>query len=194
MITRPIEISSIMVIQEGDVPGIDEKQFEQLFKQYYHPLYAYAYTINEEDEAAEEVVQTIFLKLWEKKETMQIHTSWKAYLYKAVYHESLNAKKHRRIRLKFMQAQAGDGLTPGEGSEKELQNQLNVALRHLPDKCRQVFQLSRFEDLKYQEIADRLKISTKTVEAHMGKALKILRVQLADFLTTTVFLLIKLLT
>jgi len=180
-----------MVIQAGENPGMDEKQFEELFKRYYNPLYAYAYTITGKEEAAEEIVQTIFLKLWEKKEAMQIHTSWKAYLYKSVYHESLNAKKRQRIHRQFMQTQTGDRWMSGEGSDKELRNQLTVALRQLPEKCREVFQLSRFEELKYQEIADRLKVSRKTVEAHMGKALKILRVQLADFLTVLVFLFIK---
>ena len=74
-------------------------------------------------------------------------------------------------------------------SDKELQRQLQQALRRLPEKCRTVFQLSRFEELKYQEIADELGISLKTVEAHMAKALRLLRLGLADFLPLLIVLL-----
>src|SRR5690606_6752001 len=125
------------------------------------------------DEAmAEEIVQTVFLKLWEKRETIVIHASWKAYLYKAVYHESLNNRKRTYLHQRYVQGQAGEAGIYHEMSDKELEIRLHESMRQLPEKCRTVFQLSRFEELKYQEIADRLKISVKTVEAHMGKALK----------------------
>lgn len=179
-------------IAAADTHHMDERQFEQLFKQFYNPLYAYAYTIANDEAAAEEVVQTIFLKLWEKRQTLDIHTSWKAYLYKAVFHECLNNKKRERLHQRFVDIQTGNTGIHDAESDRELQSRLQVALRQLPEKCRAVFQLSRFEELKYQEIADRLGISIKTVEAHMGKALKILRVQLADFLACVVFLLINL--
>src|SRR5690606_36787507 len=74
-------------------------------------------------------------------------------------------------------------------TDSELQRQLQDALRQLPEKCRTVFQLSRFEELRYQEIADKLGISVKTVEAHMGKALKVLRLRLADFLPVLIIVL-----
>src|SRR5690606_9364287 len=160
--------------------------------QFYNPLYAYAYTIIDDDAAAEEVVQTIFLKLWEKRQHLDVHTSWKAYLYKAVFHECLNDKKRVRLHQKFIDTQGYNTSVQDAESDKELRIRLQAALRQRPEKCRVEFQLSRFEELKYQEISDRLNISIKTVEAHMGKALKILRVELADFLACGFFLLINL--
>lgn len=170
--------------QDGEHGSIkDERQFEALFKQHYNALYAYAFAVCKADDVAEEVVQEIFLKLWERRYDMQIHTSWKAYLYKAVYHESLNAIKHQKVRSRYIGQQVTRDLPTVMEGDGELRKQLQVAMQRLPEKCRTVFQLSRFEELKYQEIANQLGISIKTVEAHMGKALKILRVQLADFLT-----------
>ncbi len=171
---------------------MDDRQFEQLFKAYYNPLFAYAYTIVHDEALAEEIVQTVFLRLWEKREAIAIQVSWKAYLYKAIYHESLNSRKRWHLHQLYVQGQGEPVGVTDSTDGRELEARLEEALRQLPEKCRTVFQLSRFEELKYQEIADRLQISIKTVEAHMGKALKVLRVQLADFLVSLAFLLINL--
>jgi len=169
-----------------------EAVFEEAFKSNFKALHAYAYTMLQDEGAAEEIVQTVFLKLWESRNRMTIHTSLRAYLYRSVYHESLNYLKHKKVQRKYMEEamiehkrqQAMD-----DESDKELQRQLQQALRRLPEKCRTVFQLSRFEELKYQEIADELGISLKTVEAHMAKALRLLRLGLADFLPLLIVLL-----
>src|SRR5690606_8013230 len=119
---------------------MDERQFEQLFKQFYNPLYAYAYTTIADDAAAEEVVQTIFLKLWEKRQHLDVHTSWKTYLYKAVFHECLNDKKRVRLHQKFIDTQGSNTSVQDAESDKELRIRLQAALRQLPEKCRMVFQ------------------------------------------------------
>ncbi len=181
-----------IVTHTGDVSRMDERQFEQLFKAYYNPLFAYAYAIVHDEALAEEIVQTVFLRLWEKREAIAIQVSWKAYLYKAIYHESLNSKKRWHLHQRYVQGQGESVGVTDSTDGRELEARLEEALQQLPEKCRTVFQLSRFEELKYQEIADRLQISIKTVEAHMGKALKVLRVQLADFLVGLAFLLINL--
>jgi RNA polymerase sigma-70 factor, Bacteroides expansion family 1 len=176
------------LVHSGRDVAID---FEEAFKSNFKALHAYAYTMLREDDAAEEVVQNVFLKLWENRKRMAIHTSLKAYLYKSVYHESLNYLKHQRVRRKYMEEAMADlkqQAPQTAASDAELRRQLSEALSQLPEKCRTVFQLSRFEDLKYQEIADKLGISLKTVEAHMGKALKVLRLRLADFLPLLVIL------
>ncbi len=169
-----------------------ELAFEEAFKNNFKALHAYSYTMLQDEDVAEGIVQTVFMKLWENRERMAIHTSLRAYLYKSVYHESLNYLKHKKVQRKYMEAtmveykrQQTDEVT----TDSELQRQLQEALRQLPEKCRTVFQLSRFEELRYQEIADRLGISVKTVEAHMGKALKVLRLRLADFLPLLIIVL-----
>lgn len=166
----------------------DELVFEQVFKQYYKNLHAYAFTMLKDPEMAEEMVQQVFFKLWDRAENLQLHSSIQAYLYKAVYHECLNQIKHQKVRtdhqlrvayrLKNQSDQASKKIMT-----KELEGKIREALNELPEQCRTIFQLSRFEELKYKEIADRLNISVKTVENQMGKALKILRTNLADYLT-----------
>ena len=169
---------------------LDEATFERVFKAHYGALHAYANVILNDAEGAEEVVQTIFLKLWEKRSALQITTSLKAYLYKAVYHDSLNQLKHQKvIQRHWEQAQytinqqlSTDNVHIMEGQEKELVDRIQQTLDGLPEKCRMVFHMSRFEELKYGEIAAQMGISLKTVEAHMSKALKTLRMELAEFL------------
>lgn len=173
-----------------------EVAFEEAFKSNFKALHAYAYTVLQDELMAEEIVQNVFLKLWENRERMTIHTSLRAYLYKSVYHESLNHVKHKQVQRRYMEEamaeqkhrQAGEMVGEMVG-DSELRRQLHAALQRLPEKCRTVFQLSRFEELRYQEIADRLGISVKTVEAHMGKALKLLRLRLADFLPLLIVIL-----
>lgn len=164
---------------------INEQHFEQLYKSHFATLYRYAYSMVRDAPDAESIVQNVFLKLWEKRQNTEIHTSWQAYLFRATYHEALNLIKHSQVRSRYA-AGNQQHVSVHDDNDKELSARLHDALLQLPEKCRTVFQMSRFEDLKYQEIATKLGISLKTVEAHMGKALKTLRVQLADFLTVLI--------
>ncbi|WP_291369472.1 RNA polymerase sigma-70 factor [Cyclobacterium sp.] len=175
--------------ENDDLPELlDEAVFEAQFKNYFKPLHAYAQALLKDGEAANEIVQTVFLKLWEKRKTLEISISLKAYLYKCVYYDSLNYLKHEKVKMKHLEEnryemaniRSADAAYSVE--DKEIQSKLNHALLRLPEKCRTVFLLSRMEELKYQEIASRLGLSVKTVEAHMGKALRTLRVELAEFL------------
>lgn len=180
------------------VSVLDEQAFEASFKTHFNALHAYATAIVKDADSAEEVVQTVFLKLWEKRFELQITVSLKSYLYKAVYHHSLNYLKHQKVRQRHMenslqehqvyQSSGSYGETPGQ--EAELMRRIQAVLDALPERCRHVFHLSRFEELKYHEIAERLDISIKTVEAHMGKALKSLRMGLSEFLPI-IFLLLN---
>ena len=169
-----------------------EVEFEKVFKANFKNLHAYAYTIVHDDIMAEEMVQNVFCRLWEKREQIQIRESVGAYLYRSVYHESLNYLKHLKVRdayQKYMISHMAESDNAAYEIELgELEDRLGVALLELPEKCRTIFQMSRFEELKYQEIADKLEIPVKTVENQMGKALKLLRLKLVDFLPVALVL------
>ena len=175
----------------------DEAAFELVFKTHYKNLYAYAFTILKDEDEAEETVQQVFFKLWERSEQLSIPGSVAAYLYRAVHNESLNFLKHQKVkegyRLHVAYSMKNKSEQPqGRMIKKELEEKFRETLNELPEQCRTVFQLSRFEDMKYRDIAGKLDISVKTVENHMGKALKILRTKLVDFLPLLLILLLKL--
>lgn len=171
-------------------------RFEEVFKSHFKSLHAYAFTIVKDDMLAEEMVQNVFCKLWEKKDQLQINSSATAYLYRSVYHECLNHLKHQKVQSAyhvFMAARPADEPAPAAAKLQmgELEWHLNKALNELPEQCRTIFQMSRFEELKYQEIADRLGLSIKTIENQMGKALRLLREKLSDFLPLLLLILLN---
>ena len=162
---------------------IDEHAFELVFREYHQLLCNYAYTFVRDKDEAEEIVQSVFLILWEKRSVLQVQQSVKAYLLGMVRNGSLNALKHNKVRQK----QADEAKGAGEPTTQlaltdELEQRITVAMSQLPEQCRLVFQMSRMEDLKYTEIAGQLNISIKTVENHMVKALRIMRQYLRDYL------------
>jgi RNA polymerase sigma-70 factor (ECF subfamily) len=172
----------------------DEAAFEQVFKTHYKNLYAYAFSILKDEDEANETVQQVFFKLWERSEQLSISGPIAAYLYRAVHNESLNFLKHQNVKASHRLHVAYSMKNKAEQPQnklagKELEEKFREALNELPEQCRTVFQLSRFEDMKYKEIADKLDISVKTVENHMGKALKLLRTKLVDFLILLIILL-----
>lgn len=177
-----------MAVTEAGSTHLLGTAFEKVFKSHFKSLHAYAYTIVKDDMAAEEMVQNVFCKIWERKGQLDIETSLIAYLYRAVYNESLNHIKHQKVRMAY-QAHASYQLNQQHtetASKKvllgDLEQNLRKAMSELPEQCRTIFQMSRFEELKYQEIADKLGLSIKTVENQMGKALRLLRSKLIDFL------------
>jgi RNA polymerase sigma-70 factor (ECF subfamily) len=176
----------------------DEPELDKLYLDYYGALSKYAFTMVNNSEIAEEMVQQVFFKILERSKPISIHTSVKAYLYRSVNNECLNYIKHQKVKRGFeahsthIMKQSSD--TPsGKLQLKELEEQLRKALCELPEQCRTIFQLSRFEELKYAEIASQLGLSIKTVETQMSRALKKLRIQLADYLPLLIWLLINML-
>lgn len=129
---------------------------------------------------AKDVVQMVFLNLWEKRDTLNIATSPKAYLYRSVYNESINYIKKQEVQQKHYNAIAHEkGAAPDipfdKDEEQLLKKRIEDVLQQLPPQCREVFVKSRAEQKKYTEIAAELGIAVKTVEAHMSKALKLIR-------------------
>lgn len=169
-------------LKAGDITA-----FEMLFRTYYQPLCNYAYTFVQDRDEAEEIVQTTFLALWERKETLEIRTAVKPYLYAMVRNACLNVLKHEKVKKQHAVVHMAVAERSVESVARivmasELETRIYKAMDVLPEQCRLVFKLSRFEELKYAEIAEQLDISVKTVENHMGKALKIMREQLRDYL------------
>lgn len=163
-----------------------ESEYEFIFRQYYQGLCNYANMFLKDMDNAEEIVQQVFVKLWEKREQTVIEGSVKSYLYKSVYNTSMNELKHRKIKENYLQMQSTNEHIEhplSESNLKELERNIEKALLNLPEQCRLIFKMSRFEDLKYREIADVLNISPKTVENQMGKALRLMRENLSDYLT-----------
>jgi len=159
----------------------DDTAFEIIFKKYYKKLCAYANRFMFSDEDAEEIVQEVFVKFWEKSDSIDPDSSVSAYLYRSVYNTCLNEIKHRKVKDSYKQYAKNfyANISYNEIEEKEVQSEkiklILIAIDELPPRCSEIFKLSRFEGLRYQEIATHLSISLKTVEVQMGKALKVLR-------------------
>lgn len=166
----------------------DEAAYDAVFRQWYEPLCHYACRLADGDmDEAEDLVQQAFVKLWEYRNQLQVTWSLKAYLYKTVHNACLNRLRSRAVQSKYLEfnAQQLETMhTPPDDTSPELLERFQRAMDALPPQCRHIFELSRFEALKYREIAEQLGISIKTVETQMGKALRVLRLQLADYLVT----------
>ncbi|MEL6591066.1 MAG: RNA polymerase sigma-70 factor [Bacteroidota bacterium] len=164
----------------------DRGALEELFRQYYTPLVRFAYSKVQDSELAEDIVQEVFVKLWNIRNNLQINTSLKSYLYTATKNLSLNeiakVKRHAELNEVYVQKQE-QAAEPMPEEERILWDErIRDAIAKLPPRCQEVFRLSRFEGMTYQEIADHLQISPKTVENQMGKGLSLLRKYLADFI------------
>ena len=168
------------------IQGGDEGAYDAAFRSWYPALVRVAAAILKDVDAAEEVAQDVMVQLWRRRNLVDPGLSIRAYLLRSVRNRALNHLRHARVR-RDTAADVGALYDEPLGSDqpvvaKELGEAVRLALRELPPRCREVFELSRVDGLKYAEIAEALGISTKTVEAQVGKALKILRVRLASWL------------
>jgi RNA polymerase sigma-70 factor, ECF subfamily len=171
---------------------IDLQGFEKLFRQYFKPLVAFAKKYVGDLDSSREIVHEVFLNLWSKKERIHAEGSVKSYLYTSTYNRCLNFirdnKKFDRnteITNQFQIEEQWDFSAQMEGME--LEEKIDIAINSLPQKCKEIFILSRFENLKYHEIAGKLNLSVKTVESQMSRALLILRESLRDYLGLLLF-------
>lgn len=167
----------ICVLFEEKMNVINIKFLEETFHMYYEGLHRYAFTMLNDSDMAKDVVQQVFVTLWEKKEALNITMSVKAYLYRAVYNSCVN----RQTREQKHQPISPDNedqlpVKPAFLSDiRELRTAIEQAIASLPPQCRLVFLKSREEEKSYPVIARELDISVKTVEAQISKALRILR-------------------
>jgi RNA polymerase sigma-70 factor (family 1) len=170
----------------------DEEAFREIYVRYWRTLFATAYRKVHVKEVAEELVQNIFLSLWEKKSTVTIE-QLSAYLNTAVKYQVLNYIKTCIVKEKYAHlVKAKPELLEEDGDSMlvmhELSDAIDRAINQLPEKSRVIFQLSRFENRSIKEIADLLSVSEKVVEYHITKSLKALRLELKDFIVVELIL------
>jgi RNA polymerase sigma-70 factor (ECF subfamily) len=180
------DTEALQKIYAGDV-----KAFESVFEYYYQQLCLFTLKYLKDPDDAEEVVQDTFVRFWNKRKEINITSSLKSYLYQSVKNSSLNRIQHLKVVRDHEQSHVESISTPEPSDplvEMELQEKINSTLELLPPERKKIFLMSRNEGLKYKEIADKLKISVKTVENQMGKALKFLRTELAEFMSVGLLL------
>jgi RNA polymerase sigma-70 factor (ECF subfamily) len=174
------------------VGRMDQQNFEKIFKAYFPALMAFSRKVLGEEDAAREVVQQVFINLWDRRNEIDLSTSLKSYLFTSVHNRSLNVIRDRKkFSSEELPEQAGEWDVNAELESMELEERIRGAINTLPERCRVIFELNRFDGLSYGEIAKQLDISVKTVENQIMKALRILREQLAKYLTLLLWLLLN---
>ena len=178
--------SLILSLQKGEKPA-----FEAVYSDFFGVVYHLSLQYLHDEKVAEEIVQDSFLKLWEIRETLNDRFNIRNFLYTITKNNCLNylrnqktALKHQE-NLKYLEMQFNYEALEKMGSYiefEELRLKIDQAIASLPDELRETFLLSRFDEFQYKEIADKLSVSVKTVEARMTKSLKILRHELKDYL------------
>ncbi len=160
-----------------------EADFNSLFDRYYTPLCFFGNRHLNDMDLSRSVVQDVFIDLWEKRDKLKINYSVKSYLYNAVRNRSIDYLRKEKVIIPLSDSLGDLQEAPFQDlvEEAELNNRINSTINKLPERCREVFVLCRFEGLKYAEIAEKMNISVKTVEMQMGIALKKLRKSLSDY-------------
>ena len=172
---------------QGRIKAGDESAFDIVFRAHYPHLVRLAESIIRDRAAGEEIAQEVMAELWRRKETLQLEQTCRADLLRATRNRALNHVRHERIVQREQTLAASEARTsPPPDHETlggELERAIARALAALPENCREVFEMSRSQGLRYSEIAQVLDISVKTVEKRMGQALAELRKSLAPWLT-----------
>jgi RNA polymerase sigma-70 factor (ECF subfamily) len=172
----------------------DKDIFQKLYFEFYPKLYHFSFDLVKNSEIARDIVNETFVKLWETKNELRSDSNLEAYLITIARNKCFNFLKHKKIILQFQEIKTANSaelnlweqvFTDNSFSTLDyeiLKKKVDSAISNLPEQCRNVFLLSRFKRKKYSEIAAILKISQKTVEAHISLALKRLRDELQHFL------------
>jgi RNA polymerase sigma-70 factor (ECF subfamily) len=181
---KPVPIESDWV---GRIQAGDGAAFEKLFRMYCQPLVNFARRYVAKTETSENIVQDVFLRIWERRAQLNSGLNIKTYLFAAVKNEALKHLRHleveRRSAEQIEQSTAKNPTPEDELNERAFAESVQRAIEDLPEKCRLIFSMNRFDQLTYKEIAEIQSLSIKTVETQMGRALKFLRTRLHSFLT-----------
>jgi RNA polymerase sigma-70 factor (family 1) len=187
-------ISSYENLLVENIKKNDKASFSIVFTQYYKDLVTFSFGIVRNINTAEEIVQDVFVKLWENRASLTIDRSLKSYLLKAVQNLSLNWLQHLKVQSRFASYIKDHQLLSNNETENyilhsELEHNLEEALTKIPSEFVQAFRMNRFENLSYAEIAQKLGVSTRTIEVRISKALSLLRDALKEFLLLMILLL-----
>ncbi|HSZ72202.1 MAG TPA: RNA polymerase sigma-70 factor [Cytophagaceae bacterium] len=171
----------------GEAEEINLNDIEIIFREHHKMLCKVAYAIVRDKNTAEDIVQDVFLTLWRKRKELTIDSNLKGYLYRAVSNSCLNHlqsyhKRNIKPTENFSEQALGSYVSHDKVDYDQLDDAIQKAIDKLPPRCKVIFVLSRFEGLKYQQIAEALNVSAKTVENQMGIALVKLREELKPFL------------
>ncbi|MDR2144956.1 MAG: RNA polymerase sigma-70 factor [Tannerella sp.] len=171
----------------GELRQGNKAAFSLLFKRYYRDLVLFGGTFLADKDTCEDIVQQVFLKVWEDREALVIKTSLKSYLLKSVQNACLDEIKHKNVVREHEEYVQYSHLQEYMDTENyilysDLQRHLKEALEKIPPQYRESFEMNRFKGLKYREIAEKLNVSQRTVEERIGKAIELLRKYLKDFL------------
>jgi RNA polymerase sigma-70 factor (ECF subfamily) len=175
----------------------DEQAFELFFRRFNVRLCAFANKFLDNPEEAQEVVQDMFVRIWEERNEIDPESSLKSYVFKIVQNLSISRLRRRKVESRYLEIYRLVYIEHTEFSAhesllaRELEAQIFHSIKKLPSECRKIFELSRSEGLKYREIAETLHISVKTVETQMSKALRSLRLELTDYITVISAILIS---
>ncbi|BDD08227.1 RNA polymerase sigma-70 factor [Fulvitalea axinellae] len=171
----------------------DLKALESVFRSHYRDLLAYGLALCHDPHEAEDMVQDVFFRIWEKRRQIRAGTSLKAYLVRSVRNAFLDRIKRDKVRTEYLKLLATEPASASDTAEEyaiaeDLHAAIMEAVTGMPEQRRRIFEMSRFGGLKYQEIAKALNISVKTVETQMGRALKQLRMELAEYLIVLLYI------
>ncbi len=172
-----------------------KQKFEKLFRENFTGLVYFAQKYLGDQDTSKEIVHSVFLKIWENRTGFDWEKPAKSYLFTSVYNRSMNRIRDNKKFVEPVDTAESPEIEAGEFHDtmelSELESKINRVIESLPEKCREVFKLNRFEGKKYGEIADILGISIKTVETQMSKALKVLKTELKDYIYLFVLFLLK---
>ncbi|MEM6344640.1 MAG: RNA polymerase sigma-70 factor [Bacteroidota bacterium] len=170
--TEYTDLELLVLLKSGDWDA-----FHCIYEKYWEKLFLASYRVLQDEDSSKDVVQDLFLTIWERRAVLDIATL-EAYLYRSVKYQvakKLQAAPMRHIHIEAFKEILADNLTEDQIIEKDLQHSILDTLSHLPERCRAVFYMSRFEQKSNKEIAEQLNISVSTVENQINKALKFLR-------------------
>lgn len=165
-----------------DLKSGDKRALTTLYTDYWKQLYLSSYNLLKDKETCEEIIQDVFIDIWNRRADLEIKVSLKSYLYSCVRYKVFSEfRKNKALRTELFENLHERIHTTTPESEilfEELKLQINLIVENLPDKCKRVYKLSRNQQLTHKEISEQLNISTKTVENHITNALNVLRASL----------------